>query len=62
MTLSTIQNRKCWATTQNCMTSFSTLAVDGPFVPDRFLLGTFADVRAYFGGLIVNNVNSIFDQ
>ena len=44
------------------MTSFSTLAVDGPFVPDQFLLGTFADVRAYFGGLIVNNVNSIFDQ
>jgi hypothetical protein len=44
------------------MTSFSAHAVDGLFVPDQFLLETFADVRAYFGGLIVNNVNSIFDQ
>jgi hypothetical protein len=44
------------------MTSFSTQAVDGLFVPDRFLLGTFADGRAFCDRLIVNNANSIFDQ
>ena len=59
---STIQNRNCRATTQNRMTSFSTQAVDGLFVPDRFLLGTFADGRAFCDRLIVNNANSIFDQ